>query len=181
MVLETSIFSQNTYMLDKNHSRLSFSVLHFGISHVEGNFENFDANVNASKEDFTDANIEMTADVKSINTNVKMRDNDLRSPNWFDAEKYPTIFFKSKVFRKVDDKNYKLEGDLTIHGVSKFIVFDVVYNGKAFNPGVKKQIIGFTITGKLNRRDFNVIGQNPFSETVGDEVELRSNVEFIVN
>jgi len=179
-VLTLVTIAQNTYSFDKNHARLSFSVLHFGISHIEGNFKIFNATFISSKEDFSDAQIEMTADVKSINTDVEMRDNDLRGPDWFNAEKYPTITFKSTLFKKESQTNYKLIGNITMHGISKPITFDVVFNGKGQNPFSKKYSYGFTVTGKLNRNDFG-IGGEPLATGVGNEIDLKSNVEFIIN
>jgi polyisoprenoid-binding protein YceI len=177
MFTTSIIHSQNIFTFDKNHSRLSFSVMHFGISNVEGNFKNFEATLKSNKADLTDALIEMTADVKSIDTDVEMRDKDLKGAGWFDAEKYPTFTFKSTSFKKTGNKNYKLEGDITMHGITKLIVFDVIYNGQAQNPMSKKYMVGFTVTGKLNRKDFNV-GTAPSAGVVGDEIGLSSNVEF---
>jgi polyisoprenoid-binding protein YceI len=177
-ILSCSIsFSQNTYTLDKNHARLSFSVYHLDISYIEGIFKTFDATLKSSKEDLSDAQIEMTADVKSISTEVEMRDNDLRE-NWFEAAKFPTLKFKSTSFTKLNGKNYQLRGNITMHGVTKPITFNVVFNGKAQNPISKEYSCGFTITGKLKRSDFG-IGKETIP-TVGDEIGLRSNVEFIV-
>jgi len=170
--------AQNKYTLDKNHARLSFSAVHFGISHIEGNFKTFDATFTSAKNDFTGAQIGMTADIKSINTEVEMRDNDLKSANWFDAEKYPTLTFKSTAFTKIGAKNYKLKGNITMHGVTKPIIFDVVYNGTALNPMSKKSSCGFTITGKLMRTAFGMLA-DPVS--VSDEIQLKSNVEFVIN
>jgi len=180
IALTTMTFAQSTYTLDKNHARLSFSVFHFGISHIEGIFNTFDATLVSSKNDFSDAKIEMTAAVKSINTEVEMRDNDLRSAGWFDAEKYPVITFKSKSFKKIKGKNYILAGNITMHGITKPIVFNVVFNGKGQNPFSKKYSYGFTITGKLKRNDFGVGGE-PLATGVSSEIELKSNVEFIIN
>ncbi len=181
-ILVTSITTgkAQTYEMDKNHSKLAFSATHFGISHVEGNFKKFDVTLKSSKEDFSDAVIEMNVDVKSIDTDVEMRDNDLRSNNWFDVEKYSSITFKSTSFKKTTGNNYILSGNITIHGITKPITFNVLYNGKMVNPMSKKQAVGFTVTGKLNRKDFEV-GMGPSSVAVGDEIELRSNVEFILN
>jgi polyisoprenoid-binding protein YceI len=172
--------AQNNYVLDKNHSKLGFSALHMEISHVEGRFKNFDATLVSSKEDFSDAVIGMTADVKSIDTDVEMRDNDLRSPNWFDADQYPKLIFKSTSFQKTDDKNYKLTGVLTIHGITKPISLDVVYNGKHLNAMSKKNSVGFTITGKLKRSDFELGTKTP-NTVVEDVIDLIANAEFIVN
>ena len=180
LIISTDHIYAGGYTMDKNHSRLSFTATHFGISHVEGNFKVFDATLNAGKEDFSDAVIQMTANVRSIDTDVEMRDNDLRGDSWFDVEKYPLLTFKSTAFKKVTDHNYKLEGTITIHGITKPIVFDVVYNGKVLNPMSKKYAVGFTVTGKLDRKDFN-LGTSAFDEVVGNEIELRSDVEFIMS
>jgi len=171
-------FSQNSYALDKYHARLSFSVLHMGISFVDGNFKDFDAKLVSAREDFTDAQIELTAEVKSINTEVEMRDNDLRE-KWFEVAKYPALTFKSTSFAKVSGNKYKLSGNITLHGATKPIVLDVVYNGKAQSPFNKKYSYGFTISGKLNRNDFGV-GAEAIA-TVANVVALKSNVEFVAN
>jgi polyisoprenoid-binding protein YceI len=122
----------------------------------------------------------MTDEVKSINTEVEMRDNDLRSPQWFDAVKYAELSFKSTSFVKTVGKNYTLKGNKTIHGVTKPIEFDVVFNGKVLNPMSKKHSCGFTLTGKLNCTDFGV-GGAAVATGVGDKIELKSNVEFVIN
>lgn len=176
-LLLTSVTYAQSYQLDKAHARLSFEVTHMGISTVDGNFENFDATLVSSKDDFTDAKITMTAQVKSINTHIEMRDNDLRK-NFFEVDKYPTITFKSTSFAKVDGNKYKLSGNLTMHGVTQPITFDVVYNGHAVSPFTKKTSYGFTLTGTLKRSDYGI---NNDMHLVGDEVQLRANVEFVKN
>ncbi len=174
-LLMTSVTFAQSYTLDKAHALLSFEAKHMGISFVEGNFEDFDATLVSSKPDFSDAKITMTAQVKSINTRVDMRDDDLRK-NFFEVDKYPTLTFKSKSLKKVKGDKYKLSGDLTMHGVTKPITFDVVLNGHAVSPFNKKTSFGFTITGTLKRSDFGVDYE---LNLVGDEVTLRSNVEFV--
>jgi polyisoprenoid-binding protein YceI len=185
LILSVCIFAlsanaQSTCTLDKNHARLSFSVLHFGISYIEGNFKIFNATFISTKEDFSDARIELTAEVNSINTEVDMRDNDLKSQNWFDADKYPALTFSSTSFNKISGKNYKLKGNITIHGVTNPIEFDVVFNGKGENPMSKKYSYGFTISGILNRNNFG-IGGEPLATGVANEIQLKSNVEFSIN
>lgn len=172
--------AQTIYTVDKNHFKVGFSATHFGISHVEGRFKNCSATLKSQKEDFTDAVIEMTAETKSIDTDIEMRDNDLRSDKWLDAEKFPTITFKSLSFKKINGNNYKLLGNLTIHGITKFVSLDVVYNGKALNPKTKKSSVGFTITGKINRNDY-LVGTGGGNNVVSDEIELKANAEFIIN
>src|ERR1017187_6040935 len=94
LFLSSSIFSQTKWTTDKNHAQLHFSAFHFGIAHIEGIFKTFEVTMKSEKEDFTDAVVEMTAYVKSITTQVDMRDDDLRSNNWFDVDKFPTMVFK---------------------------------------------------------------------------------------
>lgn len=167
-----------SWTLDKSHSKLNFSVAHLLISDVDGSFKNINSKFTASKADFTDANIELTADVNTINTDDENRDKHLKSPDFFDAAKYNTLTFKSKSFQKVSENKYKLAGDLTMHGVTKPVVLDVVYKGSAVHPYSKKTVAGFKITGSLKRSDFG-IGTSTPSAIVGDEVAIVANTEFI--
>src|ERR1700741_2566494 len=175
LFLSSTLFAQTTWTTDPPHAQLHFSVVHFGIAHIEGVFHKFEVSMKCEKEDFSDAQIEMTAYVKSIDTQVEMRDNDLKSPRWFDSEKFPTLVFKSTSFTKGENNKYKLKGNITIHGVSKPIEFDVTFNGWAVTM-TKKQTAGFAVRGKLKRRDFN-LGKNPIPD-VSDEIEVWANAEI---
>jgi polyisoprenoid-binding protein YceI len=167
------------WTLDKYHSKLSFSVTHMAISEVEGWFKWFDAKVTTTGDDFSNAVVEMTADVKSINTDNEIRDDDLRSAKFFDVANFPSLTFKSKTFTKISDTNYKVTGDITIHGVTKTISFDVLCRtGK--NPQTQKPIAGFKITGTLKRSDFG-IGTSMPPAMLGDEISLLANAEFQMN
>jgi polyisoprenoid-binding protein YceI len=168
-----------TWSLDKAHAKLGFTVTHLMVSDVEGWFKTFDAKVTSSKEDFSDAVAEMTADINSINTENEMRDKDLKSPSYFDAVKYPFITFKSKTFIKVDDKNYKVTGDLTMHGITKTVELNAICR-LGTNPKSKQTIAGFKITGMIKRSDFG-IGKSMPSEMVGDDISILANAEFIKN
>jgi polyisoprenoid-binding protein YceI len=169
----------STWTLDKNHAKLGFSVTHMAISEVEGWFKSFDAKITTSGEDFSNAVVEMTADVNSINTDNEMRDKHLKSPDFFDAVKFPTLSFKSTSFKKISETSYKVTGDLTMHGVTKPLTLDVICRtGK--NPQTQKAVAGFRITGTLKRSDF-VIGTSMASNMVGDEIILVSNAEFQQN
>lgn len=179
LVAASTTFAQ-TWSLDKSHAKLGFSVTHLLVSDVEGAFKNFDVKVTSSKEDFSDAVIELTADVNSINTENEQRDGHLKSGDFFDASKFPTLTFKSKSLKKVDGKKYKLVGDLTIHGVTKQVTLDVIFNGTAVHPYSKKTVAGFKISGTFNRSDFGIGGSTP-GAVVSDEVTLISNVEIIKN
>ncbi|HET7003330.1 MAG TPA: YceI family protein [Puia sp.] len=170
------LFAQTTWTTDPNHTQLYFSAVHFGIAHITGVFHKFEVSMKCEKEDFSDAQIEMKADVKSLDTQVEMRDNDLRSPNWFDSEKFPSLVFKSTSFTKIKNNKYRLKGVITIHGVSKPIEFDATFNGWAVTF-TKKQTAGFTVTGKLKRSDFNV-GKDPTTTGVSEEIEVWANAEM---
>jgi polyisoprenoid-binding protein YceI len=172
--------AQPNYTLDKNHTKVRFSATHFEISHVEGRFKNMTATLVAKKEDFSDAVIELNIDTKSIDTDVEMRDTDLKGEGWFDVEKFSSIIFKSSSFKKMSTNKYVLNGSITIHGITNPVSLDVIYNGKAFNPMSKKSSVGFTITGKIKRKDFSVGMTTPVT-IVSDEIELTSNAEFIID
>jgi polyisoprenoid-binding protein YceI len=167
-----------TWTLDKAHSKLGFGVTHLLVSEVEGSINSFDAKITSSKDDLSDAVIELTADVASINTNNENRDKHLKSPDFFDAEKFAQITFKSKSFTKVEGKKYKATGDLTMHGVTKTVTLDVTFNGTATHPYNKKTIAGFKASGTIKRSDFTVGGGTP-AAVVSDEVMIVANAEFV--
>ncbi|PSL45390.1 polyisoprenoid-binding protein YceI [Chitinophaga niastensis] len=177
LILSATTFAQS-WTVDKVHSRLGYGVTHMGISESEGSFKDYTAKITSSKEDFSDAVVELTANVASINTENEQRDGHLKSPDFFDAAKYPTLTFKSTSFKKVGDKQYKVTGDLTLHGVTKPVTLDVVLNGTTTNPMSKKTVAGFKITGTIKRADFGVAAGMP-TAMLGDEVAIRANTEFI--
>jgi polyisoprenoid-binding protein YceI len=176
LLFAATSFGQTIWTTDKYHSQLYFSLVHFGITHIEGIFKDFTVTMVSEKEDFSDAQIEMIVQVGSISTEIEMRDNDLRSKNWFDVEQFPILTFKSTSFKKVKENNYQLSGNITMHGVTMPIVFDAVLNGWAVTM-TKKQTAGFTITGRLKRSDFK-LGDPSTGTGVSDEIEVWSNVEI---
>lgn len=168
-----------TWTLDKAHSNLGFTVTHLMVSEVDGKFQDFDLKVTSSKDDFTDAQIDLTADVNSINTNQEKRDADLKGDKFFDAAKYPKMTFKSKSLSKVSGNKYKLAGDLTMHGVTKPVTLDAVITGPVTHPMNKKTIAGFKVTGELKRTDFGV-GSIP-AAVASDEIGIRASGELVKN
>lgn len=167
-----------TWTLDKAHAKLGFAITHMKISEVEGSFKKFDVTVKSSKADFTDAVIELNADVNSINTDNEMRDEHIKKPDYFDAAQYPTLTFKSTMIKKLSGKNYAVYGLLTLHGISKSVVLTATLNGVGENPMSKKTMAGFKITGIIKRSDFK-IGEE--SAMLGDDVTLTSNIELMKN
>ncbi|MGA0557210.1 YceI family protein [Larkinella sp. VNQ87] len=179
LLLSAASFAQ-TWTVDKAHAKVGFTVTHLLVSDVDGNFKTFDAKITSSKPDFTDAVVELTADVNSIDTDNDRRDADLKSEKYFDAAKFPTLTFKSTSFQKVEGKKYKVTGNLTMHGVTKPVTLDVTLNGPITHPMNKKEIAGFKIAGELKRSDFGIGTGTPVA-VVSEEVTIRANAEFIKN
>lgn len=165
---------------DDPHSQLGFTVTHLGISDVSGTFNDFDVIINSSKPDFSDASFELTAKTASIDTRVEARDNHLKSADFFHTEKFPTLHFKSTSLKKAGNNNYKLTGNLTLHGVTKPVTMDLVYKGSVENPMSKKQTAGFQLTGTIKRSDF-AIGEKFPAAMISDEVRIKADGEFVQN
>ena len=170
----------NTWKIDPIHSDIKFKVKHLLISTVTGEFKKFDATVESEKDDFSDAKINFEAEVDSIDTGNEMRDNHLRTNDFFDAANYPKITFASDSFVKKSDNEYELTGDFTMRGVTKKINLKVAYNGNA--KGLDgSDLAGFEITGKINRMDYGV-KWNALTETGGialsDDVKLDLAIEI---
>jgi polyisoprenoid-binding protein YceI len=165
------------WSIDKDHAKLGFTVTHLMVSDVEGWFKTFHATVTTSGTDFTNAVVDMSADVNSINTESEARDKHLKSADFFDVVKYPLIAFKSKTFTKVNGTTYKVTGDLTMHGVTKTVELDATCR-LGTNPTNKKEVAGFKITGKVKRSDFGIGDKTP-DAMVGDEVSIVANAELL--
>ena len=171
-----STLAQTTWTIDKAHSKIGFNVTHMAVSEVEGNFKDFDGSLVTQSGDFDGAEVTFSARTASIDTDIERRDNHLKSPDFFDAAKYPEISFKGNLAKK--GGKYVLKGDLTMHGVTKPVEFDVSYGG-TINTG-KGEKAGFKISGKLNRQDYGLTWNNkvPTGElVVGDEVEIIGKIE----
>ncbi len=170
----------STYKIDPTHSEVAFKVKHLMVSTVTGNFTQFDATLQAEKPDFSDAKISFEADMNSISTNNEQRDGHLKSPDFFDVASHPKFTFESSSLKHKAGSDYLLEGNLSLHGVTKAIELDVEYAGKMVDPyGNEKH--GFEINGKINRKDFG-LGWGAVTEAggvvVSDEVKIHANVQF---
>ena len=169
------------WQMDKAHTDIQFAIRHMMISTVRGRFEEFSGTFEVDEADPTQSKIEVVIQAASINTKESQRDNHLRSPDFFNVEKYPAITFKSTRFEKIDDQHGRMYGDLTIKDITKEIVFDVEYTGQAKSPyGVTSA--GFTATTKINRKDWDLTW-NVALETggvlVGDEVKIDIELELM--
>lgn len=182
MLTVFSVMAQKTkWTFDKVHSKIQFDVAHLVISEVTGQFQDYEVTVLADKADFSDAKIDFSIDVKSINTNDENRDGHLQSADFFDAAKYPKITFKSKSMTEAGKNQYKLTGDLTMHGVTKTVTFDVKYGGTVTDPygNVKA---GFKITGVIDRTDFGLKYNSVLDSgglLIGEEITITCNVELL--
>ncbi len=169
------------YNVDINHTTVSFKVRHL-FSKVQGLFNQFEGTIDYEPGKPETWKTSGTIDVRSINTSVPKRDDHLRSPDFFDAEKYPTISFKSTKVIKATDTTAKLEGLITMHGVEKPIVLDVEIHGIGKDPWGGTRA-GFTATTKINRKDFG-LNWNQVLESggvlVGDEVEITLEIEGVL-
>ena len=171
-----------TYKIDEMHSDITFKVKHLMISSVTGSFANFDANLEAQKEDFSDAKISFTADIASITTGNNQRDSHLKSEDFFDVAKYPTLNFLSTSINKTDDDNvYELIGDLTIKGVTKPIILTVEYGG-TMTDFYGQFKAGFDINGQISRSVFGLTWSavtEAGGVVVSDDVKLNLSIQMI--
>lgn len=174
----TAFTTASIWKNDDPHSQLGFTVKHLGISDVSGTFNDFDVAVTSSKPDFSDAQFELTANVGSIDTRVEARNNHLKSADFFDAAKFPIMYFKSTSLEKTGANTYNLNGNLTLHGITKPVTMALEYKGTVENPMNKKQTAGFQVTGTIKRSDFNLGGGFP-EPMISNDVRIKADGEFI--
>ena len=167
------------WMIDPNHSEVQFKVKHLAISNVSGTFKIFKGNVQSQNEDFSNAEISFEIDTNSIDTNQEERDGHLKSPIFFDTEKYPTISFNGSLQKNIN--KYELVGELKILETKKDIKMDVEYSGTGkgrFND----TRAGFEVNGKINRKDYG-LSWNLLMEAgdlaVSEEVKLHFDIQLI--
>lgn len=169
-----------TWTIDHSHSEVNFKVRHMLVSNVRGNFGSYSATIEAADENFSDAVIRFEAAIDSINTGNEQRDGHLKSADFFDAASHPTMTFASRTVSVVSAHEMKVEGDLTIRGVTKPITLDVIYNGTVSGFG-GVAIAGFEITGTINRFDYG-LEWNALTEAggvvVGSDVKIEIVAEF---
>ena len=175
-----AIAQQTKWIIDPAHSSVSFSISHFMIANVKGSFDKFSGEIVSNDDNFEDAQVTLNIESASINTNQADRDNHLRSPEFFGVEENPDIKFVSNSFRETSNKQYQVDGELTMNGVTKPVTLSALFKGTFEHPQYKKTIGVFEITGKVPRFDYN-IGKDYPGAALGEAVELTSTVEMIKN
>jgi polyisoprenoid-binding protein YceI len=179
IIVTTLVAAQSEWKFDKAHSGVTFTVRHMVISEVSGNFKDFAVVLKSEKEDFSDATVESTIQVASISTDNDYRDKHLKSDDFFNAEKFPEIKFKSTQFEKLGNNKYKITGDLTMRDVTKNVTFDAVLNGTLKTD--KGVLSAWKASTTINRFDYN-LKWNKTLETgglmVGQDVTITLNLEL---
>jgi len=172
----------STWTIDPDHSNIGFKVRHLMVSNVKGSFDKHTGTVEINDKDITKSKVEVSIDTNSINTNVQKRDDHLRSADFFDVAKFPTMTFVSKKIAQAGKDKLKVTGDLTLHGVTKEVVLDVEGPSKESKDPWGSLRKGATATTKINRKDFGLVW-NKALETggvaVGDEIIITLEIEMI--
>jgi polyisoprenoid-binding protein YceI len=177
----SALAQTSTWNIDPAHSTAQFTVRHLAISNVTGNFTKVTGNVVLNEKDITQSQVSAGIDVSSVDTRVEARNKDLKSPNFFDVEKYPTIEFKSK---RIVSGGGKLQviGDLTIHGTTREVTLDVDGPTPALSDPWGNWRRGISATTTINRRDFNLTYNNLLKTgeaVVGDNVKIQIDAEMV--
>ena len=168
------------WAIDPMHSEVQFKVKHLVISTVTGFFKSFSGELDAVNDDFEDSEISFALDIDSIDTNQSQRDEHLKSDLFFDAAKYPQITFKSTSFKKTDDDEFELVGDLTIKGITKSVKLAAEYGGST-NDFYGNTKAGFEVSGKINRKEFGLTWDGVTeagSVVVGEDIKLLINLQL---
>jgi polyisoprenoid-binding protein YceI len=177
LLIAHSAFAADTYVFDKLHSTVGFQIRHL-FSKVPGKFGDFSGQIQLDEANPEQSSVEVTIKTASIDTGVKMRDDDLRSPNFFDAKKYPEITFKSSAVKKTGENTADVTGNLTMHGVTKEVVLKVELLGKGAGPK-NSTVSGWDASTALKRSDFGLNWNQVIEGTqmVGDDVQIELHIE----
>ena len=170
------------WKIDPAHTNVQFSVRHMMISNVRGEFVKVGGTVQLDDQDPTRSKVQATIDAATLNTREPKRDEHLRSPDFFDVAKYPTITFTSKTIEKTGDNRFKMTGDLALHGVTRAVVLDVESSGAPIKDFMGSTRAGARATTRVNRKDFGIVWNKALDGggiAVGDEVEVTIDVEAI--
>jgi polyisoprenoid-binding protein YceI len=154
---------------------LSFSYSHLGLSNPQIHFADFDANLELDGNDMSQSQVSITIDAASLDSAVPALDDDLKGADFFDVANHPEITFHSTAYEETSESTGRLTGDLSVRGVTKPVTLDVTINSAAMNPLNRREMIGFSASGVLNRSDY---GLTAYSSLISDELSLSVQVEF---
>jgi polyisoprenoid-binding protein YceI len=177
-----ALAAAETWTIDTDHSSVGFTVRHMMVSNVKGTFGAFRGSAEVDEKDITKSRISVTIDTASINTGVAKRDDHLRSADFFDTAKYPTMTYVSKKVEKIGADRMKVYGDLTLHGVTKPVVLEVEGPTKAYKDPWGNLRRGASATATINRKDFGLAWNKAIEAggvLVGEEVKILLEMEFI--
>ena len=169
-----------TWVIDPVHSEVGFSVRHLMVSKVRGRFEKFEGQI-VTGDDILDTTATLEVDLNSINTGNADRDNDLRSANYFEADKYPTMTYRATGLR-ADGGGYVADGELTVKDVTNPVSLQVEFHGISPDPWGGTRA-GLSATGEINRKDFGVTFDMPMEGgglVVGDKIQINLEIEAIL-
>jgi polyisoprenoid-binding protein YceI len=172
-----AIASPVQYDMDANHTRIDFSWTHFGFSHPMGRFDKFEGDFRFDPADPTKSTVSVTIPIDSIDTGVAKLDAHLKSPDFFDTARYPTATFKSTRVEANGEHGLKVTGDLTLHGVTRPVVLDVVVNRIGPHPMGGRAAAGFDATTTIKRSDFGISNYVP---NVSDEIAISISTEAMI-
>jgi polyisoprenoid-binding protein YceI len=164
-----------TYQLEKTHVDLLFAIDHAGFSQKHGSFRELDATLVYDAQTPTASQVKVTVKTESLDTGFAARDRDVKGPKFLETEKFPEMIFSSTKVTRTGDKTLMIEGDLTLHGITKPIALDAKLNQAAPNPFDKRPTVGFSATGTLKRSDFGIATYLPL---IGDTVTITIDAEF---
>ena len=176
-----NIMATTTWNLDPTHSEVNFRVRHLVISTVSGKFKQFSSSVTTEEDDFTTAQITFDVETASVDTGMEMRDNHLRSDDFFNSEAFPKMTFVSKSVRKIEGSEYAIDGNLTIRDVTQPFTLKAEFGGIAKDPYGQVKA-GFEVEGKVNRKEFGLqwdVLTEAGGAVVADEVKFHVNVQFV--
>ncbi|MCG9910211.1 MAG: YceI family protein [Flavobacteriales bacterium] len=173
--------SKATWVIDPTHSNIGFKVKHLMISTVSGEFTKYAGTVTTEGDSFSGASVEFSAEVDSITTQNEQRDGHLKSADFFDAANHPSLTFKSTSFKKEDDDEFEMTGDLTLRGITRSVKLEVEFAGIVQDPYGNTKA-GFSLKGKINRKDFGLTWSavtEAGSIVVSDEIKLAMEVQLV--
>ena len=177
-----SIASASPWIIDVDHSNIGFKVRHMMVSNVKGDFARFSGNVDIDDKDLAKTKVDAVIETASINTGVAKRDEHLKSPDFFDVAKYPTMTFVSRKVKKEGLDKLKIYGQLTLHGVTKDVVLDVQGLNKSFKDPWGNIKRGASATTTINRKDYGLVWNKAIESggvMVGDEVNISLEIELL--